>query len=65
MATKNWRDDVELDEAWRRGFAWVEETLGGRLVSVERQERWRPSWFGSVQAVPPEARRERGSSAQT
>jgi len=64
MATKNWRDDVELDEAWRRGFAWVEETLGGRLVSVERQERWRPSWFLDLEregeVVPLYFRGDRG-----
>ena len=35
----------ELDESWQRGFDWVEEKLGARIVSFERQARWRPAFF--------------------
>jgi aminoglycoside phosphotransferase (APT) family kinase protein len=34
-----------LAEEWQRAFAWIEQTLGGRIVAFERQERWRPAWF--------------------
>jgi hypothetical protein len=34
-----------LDESWQRGFAWIEQQLGGTLVSWDPQLRWRPAWF--------------------
>ncbi len=39
----------ELAPEWRRAFAWVEETVGGRVVRAERQARWRPAWFLDVE----------------
>ncbi len=35
----------ELAPEWRRGFDWIEATLGGRIVAARRQARWRPAWF--------------------
>lgn len=50
--TKNQGDEgskqdsrAELDESWQRGFDWVEKKLGARIVSFERQARWRPAFF--------------------
>jgi hypothetical protein len=50
MAAKNDEGQVlqnrkKLEEAWRRAFDWVEEKLGARIVSFERQARWRPAFF--------------------
>jgi len=36
---------ADLDESWQRGFDWVEKELGARIVSFERQARWRPAFF--------------------
>jgi hypothetical protein len=36
---------ADLDETWQRGFDWVEQQLGARIVSFERQARWRPAFF--------------------
>jgi aminoglycoside phosphotransferase len=33
-----------LSPEWRRAFDWVEATLGGRILRVERQPRWRPAF---------------------
>ena len=41
------RDRTNLpseDQKWQRAFAWVEATVGGRIVRAERQPRWRPAW---------------------
>ncbi len=40
----------DLDEDWQRGFDWVESTLGGRIVSFERQARWRPAYFVELES---------------
>jgi aminoglycoside phosphotransferase (APT) family kinase protein len=37
---------VEPEEAGIR--RWVDEELGGRVVAIERQARWRPVWFVDV-----------------
>ena len=37
----------QSDESTMR--AWVESTLGGTIVSAERQPRWRPAWYLDVQ----------------
>jgi aminoglycoside phosphotransferase (APT) family kinase protein len=29
--------------------AWAEHNLGGRIVSIERQPRWRPSWYAEFE----------------
>lgn len=34
-----------LDAEWQRAFDWVERELGVRIVSFERQARWRPAFF--------------------
>lgn len=36
---------THIDDTWKRAFAWIERELGGRIVSAERQPRWRPAWF--------------------
>jgi len=36
---------ADLDESWQRGFDWIEKELGARIVSFERQARWRPAFF--------------------
>lgn len=36
---------ADLDAEWRRGFSWVEKLLGAKIVSFERQARWRPAFF--------------------
>ncbi len=28
--------------------AWIEANMGGKLVALERQGRWRPAWYGTV-----------------
>jgi aminoglycoside phosphotransferase (APT) family kinase protein len=34
--------------------AWIEQRFSGRVLSMERQERWRPAWF--VEVDTPEGR---------
>jgi aminoglycoside phosphotransferase (APT) family kinase protein len=34
-----------LPEEWQSAFAWIEKTLGGKLVRWQRHHRWRPAWF--------------------
>jgi hypothetical protein len=36
---------ADLDESWQRGFDWIEKQLSARIVSFERQARWRPAFF--------------------
>jgi aminoglycoside phosphotransferase (APT) family kinase protein len=38
------------DDAEERLVAWIEQTLSAKVVSVERQQRWRPCWFIDVRA---------------
>ena len=35
----------DVDPNTARVIAWLESELGGRVVQVERQPRWRPVWF--------------------
>ena len=37
---------MEPDEAGIR--RWIDDNLGGRVVTIERQARWRPVWFVDV-----------------
>ncbi len=37
------------DPTWSRAVAWLEDTLGGRVVGATRQPRWRPAWFCDLQ----------------
>jgi hypothetical protein len=41
-------EPTQVSEQWQRAFAWVESTLGGKVVRAERQPRWRPAWFIEV-----------------
>lgn len=36
------------DEAGTRIVAWLREHMGGRVVSIRRQPRWRPVWFADL-----------------
>ena len=48
---------------------WTERSLGGRVVSCERQPRWRPAWFLEVERagkrIPVYFRGDRGISDAT
>lgn len=37
--------ELGLEPVWERAFAAVERMVGGRVVWAERQPRWRPAWF--------------------
>jgi hypothetical protein len=37
--------ELGLEPVWQRAFAAVEKMVGGRVVQAERQARWRPAWF--------------------
>jgi aminoglycoside phosphotransferase (APT) family kinase protein len=58
-------DRSQLDEQWQRAFDWIEKQVGGRIVSYERQARWRPAFFLEVdragEAMPLYLRGERGA----
>lgn len=41
----NWR---ELAAPWPAAFEWIGQTVGGEVVDVKRQARWRPAWFVDV-----------------
>ena len=45
---------LEDDASAAKIAAWIEQNLAGRLLSIERQARWRPAWF--VEAQMPEGR---------
>ncbi len=51
---------------WATAFAWIEETLGGKIVRAERQARWRPAWFIDLERggelLPLYFRGERGEA---
>jgi hypothetical protein len=32
-------------EPWSKAFDWIEANLGGRILSYERQPRWRPAFY--------------------
>jgi len=38
-----------MDEAGQRVEKWLESELGGRVLRLERQTRWRPVWFADVE----------------
>jgi aminoglycoside phosphotransferase (APT) family kinase protein len=42
MADVSWTRTLETE--WHGAFAWVERTLGGRIVRYERRARWRPAF---------------------
>ena len=53
----------ELAPEWRRAFAFIEETVGGRIVRHHRHPRWRPAFDVDVERdgeiVPVHFRGER------
>ncbi len=57
-------DLADLREDERRAFARVEQLVGGRVVAAERQARWRPAWFLTLERdgekVPVYFRGDRG-----
>lgn len=56
------REDLEPE--WQRAFAWVEKELNAKIVSFERQPRWRPAFFVDAvrdgETIPLYLRGERG-----
>jgi len=47
--------------------AWIEERLQGKVLSMERQARWRPCWYVDFEAKSSKARKQlyvRGRRAQ-
>jgi len=58
---------AELSPRWQRAFRWVEEEVGGTLLSARRQARWRPAWFLELERdggrLPLYYRGERGEVA--
>ena len=59
------RARAALDPEWQRAFAWVENELSGKIVSFERQPRWRPAFFVDLvrgsETIPLYLRGERGA----
>lgn len=51
---------------WQRASEWIERALGGRIVSAERQPRWRPAWLFDLErdgeTVPLYFRGDRGAT---
>jgi aminoglycoside phosphotransferase (APT) family kinase protein len=41
--------EIIRDETQARVVAWLERNLGGRVVRIEPQARWRPVWFADVE----------------
>ncbi|MEM7311479.1 MAG: phosphotransferase, partial [Planctomycetota bacterium] len=41
--------ELQIPDKWRDAFAWVEKTVGGRLVEIDAQHRWRPAWYLEVE----------------
>ena len=37
--------DKRPGDPWSKAFDWIEANLGGRIVSYERQPRWRPAFY--------------------
>jgi aminoglycoside phosphotransferase (APT) family kinase protein len=57
------------DPQTQRVSDWLEEHVGGRVVTLERQARWRPQWFADVERgselIPLLVRGERTDTAMT
>ncbi len=57
-------DGQDIGAEWKRAFAEVERLVGGRIVRVEKQPRWRPAFFLDVdlggEIVPIYVRGDRG-----
>jgi aminoglycoside phosphotransferase (APT) family kinase protein len=58
------RDGLLADPDWGATFREIEAMVGARLVSAERQQRWRPAWFCELERdgerVPVYFRGDRG-----
>lgn len=44
------------DEIERTIAVWITANMGGELIALERQGRWRPAWYGTVRT--PDGNRE-------
>jgi aminoglycoside phosphotransferase (APT) family kinase protein len=57
---------VHADALAQRVIAWIEGHLGGRVIRIERQPRWRPAWYADLERdgeiVPLYVRGDRGSA---
>jgi aminoglycoside phosphotransferase (APT) family kinase protein len=42
-------DGGNIDDNTRSVTTWLEANLGGRVVAIERQARWRPVWFADLE----------------
>lgn len=55
---------ADLEPEWQRAFEWTEKLLSARIVSFERQPRWRPAFFVEAvrdgETIPLYLRGERG-----
>ena len=40
----------------------IEEMIGGKVVSIARQPRWRPSWFVTVEKNKPDQKDQHGDN---
>jgi aminoglycoside phosphotransferase (APT) family kinase protein len=47
--TKTGAPDAYDEDAMARLKAFVEKVVGGKIVDIERQVRWRPSWYVDLQ----------------
>lgn len=61
--------DVTADPDTAAVSAWLSDNIGGRVVSIQRQARWRPQWLAEVErdhdVVPLLVRGERFDSDMT
>jgi aminoglycoside phosphotransferase (APT) family kinase protein len=49
VVTATTATDTTTDDGSGRVRAWLEEHLGGKVVHIGRQPRWRPVWFADVE----------------
>src|ERR1700761_4286404 len=40
-----WEGAVEANGPEAKVIRWIEQTLNAKVLSMERQARWRPAWF--------------------
>ena len=44
-SAKETPSDTRPGEPWSKAFDWIETNLGGRILSYQRQPRWRPAFY--------------------
>ncbi len=47
----SWEEAVDTDGSEAKLSRWIEQRLGGTVVAMERQARWRPAWFVEVETA--------------